>query len=46
MGVLILLEPLLIDTKPGLQVFQTVIVIWFWVLFMFAGPSDRGSTRK
>jgi hypothetical protein len=46
LGTLIGLEPLVIDTKPGLQIAQAVFVIWFWALFMFAGRSDRGSSGK
>ena len=45
MGVLILLEPLLIDAKPGLQVFYAAFVIWFSALFMFAGTSDRSNGK-
>jgi hypothetical protein len=39
---LIGLEPLVINAKPGLQLFQAVFVFWFWALFMFAGRSIRG----
>jgi hypothetical protein len=46
LGVLIVLEPFVIDTKPGLQILQAVIVIWLWVLFMFGGTPDRGSSGK
>jgi hypothetical protein len=34
------LEPLVIDAHPGLQVFHTVSLIWFWALFMFGGASN------
>lgn len=46
LGALIVLEPFVIDTKPGLQILQAVVVIWFWVLFMFAGESGLRSSRK
>ena len=46
LGALIVLEPLVIDTKPSLQIFQAVFVIWFWALFMFGSESDRRSSRK
>ncbi len=46
LGALILIEPMVLDTSPGLQLFQAVFVIWFWALFMCANTSGRRNSGK
>lgn len=45
MGVVIVLEPLVINPAPGLQIFQAALMAWLWALFMF-GTSDRATGRQ
>ena len=42
----IVLEPLVIDTKPGLQVFQAFLITGLWALLMFGGTSGPPAGRK
>ena len=36
----IVLEPFVMDTPPGLQIFQGVLIFLLWALLMFGGTSD------
>ena len=42
----ILLEPLMFDTPPGLQIFQALLVTGLCALLMFGGTSDPPAGRK
>lgn len=46
LGAFIALEPLAIDTQPGLQIAQAAFVAWFWALFMFGTTSEHRNRQK
>lgn len=42
----IVLEPFVMDTPPGLQIFQGVLIFLLWALLMSGGTSDPPARRK
>lgn len=45
LALFIVVEPMLLDASRGLQFFQSVLLVWFWGLFMFRGPAKSPADR-